>query len=152
MLYTFSALRPASTPLRSPSRKSMTALLLQPSVCFSGKQISGTPLLPARPHLHRRHPAPLASATGLGSQLAQQAFPAVAQPPVAPSASEATAWDVYTWLFLPSVKAGAYASATCLVLGLPLDACMVTTLVAAAFLIYGYDRGVKDAVRLGQGG
>ncbi|PRW18326.1 GPI mannosyltransferase 3 [Chlorella sorokiniana] len=102
---------------------------------------------PPRRHGPHRRPAPLAPvAAATSTQLAPPAFPD-AQLPAAPSAGEATAWDVYTWLFLPPVKAGAYVSATCLALGLALDASVIVTLAATAFLVYGYDRGIKDAVR-----
>lgn len=132
----------------------MAALLSLPSGYKIVKQAIGSLPVAARPH--RRRPAslkPVAAATGLGTQLAP-AFPEAVQQPAAPSAvtSEATAWDVYTWLFRPSIKAAAYASATYLALDLPLDGHVLGALAGFAFLIYGYDRGVKDAVSSGAGG
>lgn len=102
---------------------------------------------PAHPFHRRRRVPPVPAPTAASRQLVPPAFSEAAQLPAAPScSSELTAWEVYTLLFLPSVKAGAYASATCLALSLPLDAAVIEALVAAAFLVYGVDRGILDAV------
>ena len=143
----------ASVPLTSVPRSSVHGHLRRPhpmrafALTPSPQSACRIALRSPARRLHCRRVPPVAVPAAASRQLVPAAFSEAAQLPAAPSCnSKLTAWEVYTLLFLPSVKAGAYASATCFALDLPLDASVIEALVAAAFLVYGVDRGILDAV------